>query len=237
MHSTPGRVDERPFQVDSQNLGCKSRIGISRAADVTRNAVQAFAGLFGWRGHSSRDERRGAPSCDRGRNLCDRLGRAFHHVMAAGTVNVHIHEAGNYNLVASCKVLRIVGNADLVAMPYLGDFGVFNDDDAIENFFMRCEDAAGVNGGRGHGSIMLPELRVKNTAEPCILFLLRYNQGARKFKENGRHESEEFAWHMTSGMLRRNASGDAGRPRRPRCIYTSRESSRTISFPPLPRNF
>jgi hypothetical protein len=32
---------------------------------------------------------------------------------------------------------------------------------------------------------MLPELLVKNTSEPCILFLLRYNHGARKFKENG----------------------------------------------------
>jgi hypothetical protein len=32
---------------------------------------------------------------------------------------------------------------------------------------------------------MLPELGAKNTGEPCILFLLRYNRGARKFKENG----------------------------------------------------
>jgi hypothetical protein len=30
---------------------------------------------------------------------------------------------------------------------------------------------------------MLPELRVKNTSEPCNIFLLRYNHGARKFKE------------------------------------------------------
>src|ERR1700719_4635467 len=184
MHAAPDGVDERPFQVDSQDFGCKSRIRISRAADVTRNAVQAFADLFGWRGHSSRDERRSAPSRDRGRNLGDRLGRAFHHVMAAGTVNVHIHESGNDNLVASCKVFRIVRNADLIAMPYLGDFGVFNDDDTIEYFFVGSEDAAGVDGGRGHGSIMLPELRAKNTAEPCILFLLRYNHGARKFKRN-----------------------------------------------------
>jgi len=29
---------------------------------------------------------------------------------------------------------------------------------------------------------MLPELGVKNTGEPCIIFLLRYNHGARKIQ-------------------------------------------------------
>jgi hypothetical protein len=35
---------------------------------------------------------------------------------------------------------------------------------------------------------MLPELGAKNTSEPCILFLLRYNHGARKIQStwNGR---------------------------------------------------
>jgi hypothetical protein len=66
---------------------------------------------------------------------------------------------------------------------------------------VRSEDPAGVNGGRGHGSFMLPELGAKNTGEPCIIFLLRYNHGARKFKENGIAEGlEGFAWHTTSGM-------------------------------------
>ena len=99
--------------------------------------------------------------------------------MATGAVNVHVNEAGNDDFIARRKVFRVVGDANFVAMPHLRDLAVFHDNHAVENFLMRSQDAAGVNGGRGHGSFMLPELRAKNTSEPCILFLLRYNHGAQ----------------------------------------------------------
>ena len=120
--------------------------------------------------------------------------------MATGAVNVHVNEAWNYDFVARSEVLRIIGNAYFVAMAHLRDFAAFNDDHAVENFFVWGKNAAGVNRCGTHGSFMLPELRVKNTREPCILFLLRYNHGARKSKENGPYESEEFGCHMISGM-------------------------------------
>jgi len=101
---------------------------------------------------------------------------------------VHVHEARNDDFVARREVLRVVRDANFVAMAHLRDLAVFHHNHAVKNFFVRSEDAAGVNGGRGHGSFMLPELAAKNTSEPCILFLLRYNHGARKIQSewNGR---------------------------------------------------
>ena len=200
MHATTGRIDEWPFEVDSQNLGSKSGIGISRTSDITRDAMQALAGLFRGCRNGGRDERCGTASRYCRRDFPDCLRGAFHHVVAAGAVNVHVDEAGNHDFVSRSVVFRIVGDANLVAVAHLRDLAAFNDDHTVENFFVWREDAAGVNRGRSHGSFMLPELKEKNTSEPCILFLLRYNHGARKFKENRTHESEEFAWHMTSGM-------------------------------------
>jgi hypothetical protein len=119
--------------------------------------------------------------------------------VAAGAVNVHVNETRNDDLVARRKMFRILRDANFVAMADLGDLAAFDDDHAIENFLVRREDAAGINGGRGHGSFMLPELRGKNTTEPCILFLLRYNRSAPNAWENANENVEETEWHMTSG--------------------------------------
>jgi len=42
--------------------------------------------------------------------------------------------------------------------------------------FLWCEDVAGIDRGGRHGESMLLEVEPKISAEPCILFLVRYNQ-------------------------------------------------------------
>jgi hypothetical protein len=39
-----------------------------------------------------------------------------------------------------------------------------------------CEDVAGIDHGGRHGESMLLEVAGKISGEPCILFLVRYNQ-------------------------------------------------------------
>jgi hypothetical protein len=68
---------------------------------------------------------------------------------------------------------------DLVAMPDRRDACFLDEDDPIEDLILRRQYSAGVNGGCRHESNMLPEVADKITAEPCILFLLRYNRVER----------------------------------------------------------
>jgi len=178
--------------MDSEDFGRESRFGVSRTANVVRDSVEAFAGVFWWGGDGSGDNRGGSSPCHCRGDFCDGVFGAFHHVVAAGAVNVHVNETGDDNLVAGRVMFSVRWHAHFVAMADLRDLAVFDDDHAVYDFFVGREDAAGVNGCRGHGSNMLTELGGKNTSEPCILFLLRYNRCAPNL--------EGIEWHMTSGM-------------------------------------
>ena len=46
----------------------------------------------------------------------------------------------------------------------------------VEKLLLRSEDAARINSGDRHSLRIVLELRGKDTGEPCIIFLLRYNQ-------------------------------------------------------------
>src|SRR5580700_1136243 len=115
---------------------------------------------------------------DGGGDAVERGWGRFHHVMAARAVDVDVNKAGNDGHAGSDVVGGALRDFNLVAMADCSDAAVLDDNNGVEELFLRSEDAARVNGGDGHSlslGIVL-ELRGKNTGEPCIIFLLRYNQ-------------------------------------------------------------
>ncbi len=71
-----------------------------------------------------------------------------------------------------------------VAMADARDASAFDDDHVIEQLFLRREDAACIDCGSRHSPSMLLEVRRKISAQPCILFLVRYNHGAQLIGRN-----------------------------------------------------
>ena len=78
--------------------------------------------------------------------------------MATRAVNVHVHKARNHGHAGGDVVLRARRNVNFVAMPNAGDAATFDDDHAVAEFFLRREDAAGIDGGGRHGESMLLEV-------------------------------------------------------------------------------
>ena len=62
-------------------------------ADIARDAFEAAAGLFDGRGDGGGDKRSGAVARDGGGDAVERARVAFHHVVAAGAVDVHVDES------------------------------------------------------------------------------------------------------------------------------------------------
>ena len=117
MYAAARRTDERAFEVDPENLRRESRLGIARAANVTRDAAQGCAqvssgGAVTVVATSDVVPRRATVEAIR--SIASR--RAFHHVVAAGAVNVHVNETRNDDHVARRKMFRILRDANFVAM-------------------------------------------------------------------------------------------------------------------------
>src|SRR5450755_1534867 len=109
-----------------------------------------------------------------GGDAIERGGGGFHHVMAARAVDVDVNKAGNDSHAGGDVVLGALRDFDLVAMADCGDAAVLDNNNGVQELFLRSEDAARVNGSDGHSLRIVLELRGKNTGEPCIIFLLRY---------------------------------------------------------------
>ncbi len=77
-------------------------------------------------------------------------GVAFHYVVAAGAVNVHVDEARHHRHARRHVVDRARGNAYLVAVAERRDPAAFDDDYAVADLFLRGQDAAGVDGDGRH---------------------------------------------------------------------------------------
>src|ERR1700722_17443601 len=96
MNTAAFRINERTFQVNSENVGAETRI-IRRAfvrANIRRDAFQAVAGGFDGRRDRGRDDRGGAEACYGSSNLVEGRGFSFHHIVPARAVNVQGAEAG-----------------------------------------------------------------------------------------------------------------------------------------------
>jgi len=71
-----------------------------------------------------------------------------------------------------------------VAMADARDAPAFDDDHVIQQFFLWRQDASCVDCSGRHSPSMLLEVRSKISAQPCILFLVRYNHGAQLIGRN-----------------------------------------------------
>ena len=100
----------------------------------------------------------------------------FHYIMAASAVDMHVNKAGNDGHAGSDVVHGAFWDFHFVAMTDCGDAAAFNENNGVEKLLLRSEDAARINSGDGHSLRIVLELRGKDTGEPCIIFLLRYNQ-------------------------------------------------------------
>ena len=80
----------------------------------------------------------------------------FHHVVAAGAVDVHVHESGDDRHSGRDVVDRVGRHADFIAMPERGDAAAFDDDDAVVDFLFRRQDPAGMYDGGLHRPHALP---------------------------------------------------------------------------------
>src|SRR5277367_3270941 len=100
MHAAARLADEWSLEVNadefSRELAVLLRLfQLLVAANVARNAFEAVAGLLDCRGDGGGDERRGAVARDRGGNAVECAGGAFHHVVAAGAVDVYVYKSGH----------------------------------------------------------------------------------------------------------------------------------------------
>ena len=76
----------------------------------------------------------------------ERFWRAFHHVAAAGAVDVHIHEARRDGEAARFPPGGARRYGDLIARTHGDNLLAVNDDHGIGYFLARRERAAGKNG-------------------------------------------------------------------------------------------
>ena len=85
--------------------------------------------------------------------VCDgteSFGSGFHHIVAASTVNVNVHEAWDDDGIARDDIACVRGNLDFITVANRSDAAILNEDHAVVQFLMRREDAMGVNDLRNH---------------------------------------------------------------------------------------
>src|ERR1700735_5080957 len=145
-------------------------------ADVLGDSLKALACFIDRSSDGCREHRRGAVAGDRGGDAVQGGGVRLHNVMSARAMDMHVHKAGNDGHAGGDVVSGALRDFDLVAMTNCGDAAAFDDNNGVEELFLRSKDAAGVNGSDGHRIRIVLELHSKDISEPCIIFLLRYNQ-------------------------------------------------------------
>ncbi len=133
MDSPASLGNKWTFQVNAQNFG--SQAGIFRCscermywAIPSRLAARFIDGS----GDGCREDRRGAVARNGGGDAVERGGRRFHHVMAAGAVDMDVNKAGNDGHAGGDVVSGALRDFHLVAMADCGDAAAFDDDNGVE---------------------------------------------------------------------------------------------------------
>ncbi len=158
MHATPRVADERPLEMDSHDFGARRgwRAAVERAADVSGDVFEASASPVRGRRHRGGDQRSGAKSRYSPRHGFEGFRASFHHIMPAGSVNMHVHEA-RYNR-APCGVdkLRSGGQLYFFAPAHADNPAILDEDDCTCDFLEGSEDSAafycGISHARPHGT-------------------------------------------------------------------------------------
>src|ERR1700735_2201505 len=120
-------------------------------ANVEGDSFKAAARFVDRSGDGGGNERCGAMARYRGRDAIERARACFHHVMAAGAVDVHVHKAGHDSHAGGDVVDGAGGHANFVAMADGNDAAAIHEDYAVADFLEGREDAVSMNGGARHG--------------------------------------------------------------------------------------
>ena len=154
MHAAPRWTDERTFEVDAQNFGL-GRVGCP-ATPCAASCIQAAMPATAWQVRSSLAVTVVATSdvvpCRATVRVTagERLGRAFHDVVAAGAVNVHIHETRRDRQAGGVESPSIAWHGNAVARTDCHYFCAFDDDHRIGDFLVRRKGAVDKDGLGGH---------------------------------------------------------------------------------------
>src|SRR5262249_25693181 len=105
MDTPSRRTDKGTFEVQSENFRA-GQPALVLDTDVFCNGFDAAERVVGACGDCRRDHGGGSISRDHTANCGQRLSAAFHHIVAARTVNVYIEEAGNGSSVERRDFLR-----------------------------------------------------------------------------------------------------------------------------------
>src|SRR4029077_7097724 len=90
VNTSASLADKRTLQMNSDDFRRETAVffGLFVIVDVARDSLEAFAGFVNRGGDRRRQHRSGSESRDRGRDFIEGPGIRFHHVVAAGAVNV-----------------------------------------------------------------------------------------------------------------------------------------------------
>ena len=150
MNAAARGTDEWTFVVDSEDFGA-SFVGFVLRGDEASDAFDAAAGIFRTCGHRRRDERSGAVTRDHASDGRHRVVGAFHHVVAAGAVDVHVDEAGNGGQMRGFHFFGAGGEAHALARADRFDHAVADEDSRVWNFGGGSQCSGGVQQSGGHG--------------------------------------------------------------------------------------
>ena len=121
--------------------------------NVAGDGRQAADGFFWRRGDGGGDDHSGAETRHGFGDQAQRFGSAFHHVMAAGAVDVYVHKSGHHDHAGGDAIVSAGGDFNFVAMSDRGDFPVFDDHQSVGDGFVRGEHLAGVDDECVHGGV------------------------------------------------------------------------------------
>src|ERR1700761_1993973 len=132
MDATACGAEERSFEVDSQNFGMDVFLQ-ELLSDVTRDSFGGATDSLSTGDDGGRDERSGATRCPSSRDELQGFRGAFHDVMSAGAMNVHIDKAGNCQLIGSLDFGGAFGQRDGSTRADGLDYTITNQDASVEN--------------------------------------------------------------------------------------------------------